>query len=414
MRICFFVCLSCLLSCVASGAELTQEEPSVDNSITHPLDLSLWDDDFFEFEEDAAGNPEGNSQNNRLLSPAEEEKKCVWSMKIALENEDDSLGNTTLFSEGLTDDGYTHGHITSFVRSCPKGDDFTVRLSSKLYTSLYGWDLSNLKDGETIEIQQWGEGSVSYEIDKTRGVFFLRNGYPTEESAEKLTKILNSEEETRLTLEWSDWRNFDQDFYSRVGLFMGRLSVNDNFILAGLEQKLLHDTFDGKGYIRKYKYRKGGEIKHFAGTLIAFGRTLPLSRKELISFRGAESESTQQQPRNVCSSPCFAYLVGEAGLELVSDEDLIFAYIASELNKAFVISETGEALAGVSLGVKAKQYPFEGGYLWEASVGLNTRLFEGVFLQGQIKKQEVLSEGYYLQNDTDEEPILSLELGFRL
>ena len=416
MRTCFFVCLTCLFSCFTAGAEITQEESSSDNSITHPLDLSLWDDDLFEFEEDAAVNPEGNSQNNRLLPPAEEERECVWSLKIALENEDDSLGNTTILSEGSTDRGYTHGHITSLVRACPKGDDLSISLSSKLYTSLHGWDLSSLEDGETIEIQQWGEGSVSFITDRNRGLFLHRNGYLIGENAEKPTKILNSEEETRLRLEWSNWRDFNHDFYNKLGIFLGRLSVNDNFVLAGLEQRLIHDILEGVGYIKKYKYRRGGEIKNFVGTLIAFGKTIPLSREGLLFGRGPGSGEREilPQSRSVCSSPCFAYIVGEAGLELASDEDLTFIYIASELNKAFVLSHTGEVLAGASVGVKAKKYPFEGGYLWETSIGLNVRLVEGVFLNSQIKKRNILSEGYYLTLDWDDEPIFSLELGFRL
>ncbi len=48
------------------------------------------------------------------------------------------------------------------------------------------------------------------------------------------------EEEDRLTMEYTNWRDFDQKLYQTAALTIGSLS-RDKFGLAGMEHKAFHD-----------------------------------------------------------------------------------------------------------------------------------------------------------------------------
>ena len=401
MRWIFYFFLLCFVARAEGEAPFVHEEsghPAV------PLNLSFGAFYFPSEEElDSLQDAPLPLQNARgPHSWIDRDKACVWFFKTGLENEDGSLGHNEMF-EGYDDFGYTHGHIASLLRACSSGSDLNFRISSRIYTWPYGYDVSELAFGDPIALKRVKErGQDEPFIDlKIDDVLALKDGlYPAEER--RFPRILNFEEESRLTVELSDWRDFRQDFYNRAGIFAGRLSINDSLTLAGIEHKLFHDSLGGAGEIEKYQYKNGGETKNFAGVLIAFGKSLPLLNEPL-------------RQGSVCSHPCFGYITGEGGMELVSEERLSFVYIASEMNKAVWFSDSQEPLAGLTIGIKAKKYLTEGEALWDGFLGLDARLFDGVFAHAQIKKREVLSdEGYYLRYDADDEPVFYLGMSFRL
>ena len=227
-------------------------------------------------------------------------KNCRYFLTTGLENDTLLLTNR--------DDGYTHGHLTRLTKSCDSGVDLNITLDSRLFTEFYGF----------------------YRTPENK--IIMKNFF---------------EEENRLNVEYTDWRNFSE-IYQSVGLSVGHLSRNKRRF-AGLEQELFHKLF-GSLYsksvqktmfkpvnpnpdpnrlepyeavrytnisgITEYEYLPQDKNREFFGGRIAFGKSYSLADLEKI-----------------CAKQCTDYFRTEAGLELLSLKHGSNIYIFSEIDK---------------------------------------------------------------------------------
>ena len=132
-----------LLLCLVFSAK--GESPSIyeedDNPPPAPLDFSPVDLSLIDFnlvdlswgflpassEEEPHSLKDKSPSSSSLPLLPDRAKPCVWFLKSGIENEDDFFGNSEMF-DGAEDHGYTHGHITSLLRSCSSGSDLSFRL----------------------------------------------------------------------------------------------------------------------------------------------------------------------------------------------------------------------------------------------------------------------------------------------
>lgn len=322
---------------------------------------------------ESAANESSETQESQKINP---EKNCRYFLTTGLEND-------TLFAIGSSnniDDGYTHGHLTRLTRSCDSGVDLNITLDSRLFTEFSGF-------------------------------------YITPEDEIIVTNFF--EEENRLSVEYTDWRNFNE-IYQSVGLTVGHLSRNKRRF-AGLEQELFHKLF-GSLYsksvrktlrpinpnpdpnrlepygetvtlrpsdIAEYEYLPQNKNREFFGGKIAFGKSYSL-----------------EDLGKICAKQCADYFRTEAGLELLSLKHGSNIYIFSEIDKSLP-----QPLKAFSLFASIKIQKNEGGSSYnETSLGLKYS-FSEYQLHFIFKKRNLPSGGNpVIEYDTDEDDIVFLGL----
>ena len=298
----------------------------------------------------------------------ESTKRCQYFLKTSFENDN--------FGANGNDDGYTHGHLTSITRSCDSGRDISINLDSRLFTKSLG--------GYTLP---------------TNEIIFLHL----------------FEEENRVNIEYTDWRDFSK-MYQTAGLTVGTRS-RDKMRLAGLEQKLFHDTFgsftlEDLGIQRKrpnsttdessasqtssgdksfeaysldipeYDYWDENKDSEFFGGNIAVGKS--------YSLNGL---------RKICEKQCIDYFRTEAGVELVSLKKGSNIYIFSEIDKR--MPHPLEAFSIVA-SIKAQKNEDIDGTYNESSLGLRFRAEK--FQLHYVFKKRNLPEGWsqFIEYDDDD------------
>ncbi|MCY4512558.1 MAG: hypothetical protein OXB86_02590 [Bdellovibrionales bacterium] len=324
----------------------------------------------------APKNIENESSETQVSQKINPKNNCRYFLTTGLEND-------TLFAIGShnsVDDGYTHGHLTRLTKSCDSGVDLSIALDSRLFTDFYGFKIS--PEDEIIVTS-----------------FF--------------------EEENRLNVEYTDWRNFSKSYQS-VGLTVGHLSRNKRRF-AGLEQELFHKLFgstsrkdvkisyrrksrtlpkdetssrlepveqvidDLTSDITEYEYLPQDKNKEFFGGRIAFGKSYSLD-----------------DLGKICAKQCADYFRTEAGLEFISLKYGSNIYIFSEIDKSLP-----QPLKAFSLFASIKIQKNEGGSSYnENSLGLKYS-FSGFQLHFIFKKRNLPEGGNpIIEYDTDEDNIV--------
>ncbi len=293
-------------------------------------------------------------------------KNCHGFLKTGLENDNWSNLNGN-------DEGYTHGHRTQIIRHCDSGADISISWDSHFFTEIIGF----------------------YEL-------------PTED---KLVVMSRFERETRLAIEYTNWRDFDQEIYQTAEFTIGSLS-RDNLGLAGMEHKAFHDFMssftDASDFenqrnehgdividrfdILKYDYIREDREENFFGGKIAFGKSYSLDGL-----------------RKICDDQCVDYFRTEAGVEILSLKHGSNVYIFSEINKRMPYPL--DALS-IFASIKAQRNEGIDGVYNEASFGLKFRIPGSKFqLYCAFKKREFAGErGPVSELDNDEDDITYIGL----
>ena len=255
------------------------------------------------------------SINNVVNEPSEVQefhevklfKNCQYFLKTSLAND-----NFFTLIQNDNDDGYTHGHLTSINKNCDSGRDINVALDSRLFTEVLWYYESPANDDKVIILHRF-------------------------------------EEENRVNIEYTDWRDFSK-MYQTVGLTIGTLS-RDKMRLAGVEQDMFHAMFGSVTledlgiykkrpvsitdselttdqasnenseltrlyYIPDYDYQYEDENRKFIGGHIAFGKSYSLDGL-----------------KKICDKQCIDYFRAEAGMEIISLEKGSNVYVFSEIGK---------------------------------------------------------------------------------
>lgn len=300
-----------------------------------------------------------------IQAPEEEEEKCQYFLTTGMENDD-----FIKLNHG-DDRGYTHGHLTSITKSCDSGEDVIFSLDSRLFTKF---------------------------------------SHPEFPSPDRVLLAFLFVEENRLTIEYTDRRNFKKP-YKTMGLLIGHLS-RDKLRFAGKEQKAFHEVFENVriieydqiqkiragdkqmerraffGEIFEYTYSDEDRNSTFVGGKVAFGKSYSLGDLE-----------------EICDSYCVDYFRAEAGIELISIDKASNVYVLLEINKA--LPQPIDAVS-IYASIRAQKHESADGLYRESSVGLKFDLF-GYQLQYLLKARNLLSEeDRFIEYDGDEDVLMFL------
>lgn len=304
------------------------------------------------------------------IQKEKEKGECQYFLTTGLENDD--------FIVSGDDRGYTHGHLTSIIRSCDSGEDLIFSLDSRVFTQ------------------------------------FSHLEFP---SPDRVALAFRFEEENRLTIKFTDRRNFKKP-YKTIGLLVGHLSRN-RLRFAGQEQKAFHEVFNNVKIIGYRKIRDGRMRRLIAGTdgnqmqsMSLFDEVFEYTYVEEDKnsvFVGGKFALGKIYPlgdlKEICDRYCVEYFRTEVGMELISLKHASNAYIFLEINKT--LPQPIEAVS-IFASVKVQKHESTNGLYRESSAGLKFDLF-GLQLQYALKARNLLpEEDRFIEYDSDEDILMYL------
>ena len=312
----------------------------------------------------------GLSQTMEKKQYQKETKKfenCQYFLTTGLEND-----NLFSFGNGNNvDDGYTHGHLTRITKSCDSGVDININVDSRLFTEL----------------------------------FFRRS------RTNKIVALNLFEEEIKISVEYTDWRNFNK-MYQSAELTVGTLS-RDRLLIAGLEHKLFHEFMGSPVYQRPKRPPENEKISE--EYIVARGifddipeyGYLPQNNanREFFGGKFAFGKSYSLDGlKSICDNQCIDYVRTEAGVEVLSLKHGSNIYLFSEINKS--LPHPLEALS-VFASIKAQKNDGRGRPYGERSLGLKFSFSEFFQLHYILTKRKLPEKGSrFIEYDSDEDNVI--------